>query len=81
MTSENIKPAGKTSVFAHPAVLCLLLAAVTLAVYWPAVHCDFLNLDDTYYFTDNHHVQTGLKPANIVWAFKSQYSSNWHPLT
>jgi Flp pilus assembly protein TadD len=81
MTSENFKPAGKTNVFARPDVLCLLLAVVTLAVYWPAVHCDFLNLDDTYYFTANHHVQTGLKPANIVWAFTTRYASNWHPLT
>ncbi len=81
MTSENFKPAVKISVFGRPAILCLLLIAVTLAVYWPAVHCDFLNLDDTYYFTANHHVQTGLKPANIAWAFTTQYASNWHPLT
>ncbi len=81
MTSENFEPAGKTSGFARPAVLCLLLVAVTLAVYWPAVHCDFLNLDDTYYFTANPHVQTGLKPANIIWAFTTRYASNWHPLT
>ena len=81
MTSENFRPAGKTSLFARPVVLCLLLVVVTLAVYWPAVHCDFLNLDDTYYFTANHHVQTGLKPANIVWAFTTRYASNWHPLT
>jgi Flp pilus assembly protein TadD len=67
--------------FSGPLAICLLLVAMTLAVYWPAVHCDFLNIDDTFYFTANHHVQTGLKPANIVWAFTTGYSSNWHPLT
>jgi Tfp pilus assembly protein PilF len=81
MTSENFEPAGKTNGFARPAILCLLLVAVTLAVYWPAVHCDFLNLDDTYYFTANPHVQTGLNPANLVWAFTTTHASNWHPLT
>jgi Tfp pilus assembly protein PilF len=81
MKSNNFEPAGKTNVFARPAVLCLLLVTVTLAVYWPAVHCDFLNLDDTYYFTANSHVQTGLKPANLVWAFTTRHASNWHPLT
>ena len=81
MTSENLESAGKATGFARPAVLCLLLIAVTLAVYWPVVHCDFLNLDDTDYFTANHHVQTGLKPANIVWAFTTRHASNWHPLT
>jgi Flp pilus assembly protein TadD len=61
--------------------ICLLLAVATLAVFWPVVHCEFLNLDDTFYFTANRHVQTGLNPANIAWAFTTQYASNWHPLT
>ena len=61
--------------------ICLLLAAVTLAVYWPVIHCDFLNYDDPDYFTANPHVQTGLTSANIVWAFTTGHASNWHPLT
>jgi Flp pilus assembly protein TadD len=81
MTSENIKPAGKTSVFAHPAVLCLLLVAVTLAVYWPVMRCDFVNYDDPAYFTSNVHVQTGLTLPNIVWTFSTRQTANWHPLT
>ena len=71
---------GKLQLFKLPGI-CLLLAVVTLAVYWPAVYCNFLNLDDTYYFTANRHVQTGLNPANIAWAFTTRYASNWHPLT
>jgi len=81
MTSENFKPAGKPSVFAQPVVLCLLLVAVTLAVYWPVMHCDFVNYDDPDYFFSNPHVLAGLSSSNLVWAFTTGFSANWHPLT
>jgi Flp pilus assembly protein TadD len=67
--------------FPNPAVLCLLLAAITMVVWWPVVHCDFLNYDDPDYYTANPHVQTGLTWANIVWAFTTGHASNWHPIT
>ena len=54
---------------------------VTLAVYWPVIHCDFLNYDDPDYFTSNTHVLTGLTPGNVVWAFTTGHASNWHPVT
>ncbi len=81
MTPENFKPAGKTNAFAQPVVLCLLLAGVTLAVYWPVVHCDFLNYDDPEYYASNPHVLAGLTPGNIAWAFATLRSGNWHPLS
>ena len=62
-------------------LLCVLLAAATLAVYWPVIHCDFLNYDDPEYFTSNPHVLTGLTPGNVVWAFTTGHASNWHPVT
>jgi Tfp pilus assembly protein PilF len=61
--------------------ICLLLVAVTLPVYWLVTRCDFVKYDDPDYFTANFHVQTGLKPANFVWAFTTRHASNWHPLT
>ncbi len=67
--------------FSSPVGICLLLAAVTLAVWWPGVHCDFLNYDDPDYFNANPHVQTGLKWGNVVWAFTTGHASNWHPVT
>jgi Flp pilus assembly protein TadD len=65
----------------NPVCLCLLLVAVTLAVYWPVTSYDFLNYDDPDYFSSNPHVQAGLTSDNVVWAFCTGYASNWHPLT
>jgi len=61
-----------------PAALLLL---ATLALYWPAVHCDFINFDDPDYVTANPHVQIGLTWTGIQWAFLHTVSANWHPLT
>ncbi|MGA2852669.1 MAG: hypothetical protein ABSE90_00855 [Verrucomicrobiota bacterium] len=47
----NEQTAGKFRALSHPALLALLLAAATLAVFWPVVHCNFLNYDDPDYFT------------------------------
>src|ERR1035437_7445573 len=65
----------------NPVWLCLLLAAVTLAVYWPVTRYDFVNYDDPDYFFSNHHVLAGVTAGNVVWAFTTGHASNWHPLT
>ena len=64
-----------------PVILCLLLAMVTLALYWPATSFEFINYDDTDYFVKNSHIQNGLGWNGILWAFGSAEASNWHPLT
>jgi protein O-mannosyl-transferase len=64
-----------------PAFLSLLLTLVTLAVYWPVRHHDYVNYDDADYASANAHVQGGLKWENIAWAFTTGHASNWHPLT
>jgi len=59
-----------------------LLVVVTVLLYLPTLHHDFLKLwDDDAYVTDNPHVRSGLALANIRWAFTSFEQSNWHPLT
>jgi len=64
------------------AILALLLAVGTAAVYAPAMRNGFVNLDDPDYVTRNSHVLGGLTWADIRWALGSSYpSSNWHPLT
>jgi hypothetical protein len=67
--------------FSRPVIIGLLLALVTVAVFFPATRFDFLNYDDPDYFTDNPHVQSGLSGQNIVWAFTTSAAANWHPLT
>ncbi|MDI9570821.1 MAG: tetratricopeptide repeat protein [Pseudomonadota bacterium] len=57
------------------------IVLITLAVYGQVVHHDFIDFDDYEYITENPHVRTGLTLENIVWAFTSYHSHNWHPLT
>ena len=62
-------------------LLCLLLAAVVFAVYFPALSHPFVIFDDVDYVTQNRQVQQGLTPATFRWALTSLQYSNWHPLT
>jgi Flp pilus assembly protein TadD len=59
----------------------LLLAAVTLTLYWPVQSFDFVNFDDDIYVTDNRQVQGGLSMEGLRWAFTTFHTGNWHPLT
>lgn len=62
-------------------VCCLLLAIITLGIYWQTLSHDFITLDDNLYVTENGHVQKGLIGDSIKWAFTSFHAGNWHPLT
>jgi tetratricopeptide (TPR) repeat protein len=58
---------------------CLLL--LTLAVYAPVRHFDFVNFDDPVYVILNRHVTGGLTWNNLRWAFTATEGANWFPLT
>lgn len=62
-------------------LICLFLAGITLALFWPVTNHDFVSYDDGIYITDNPHVSTGLSWPNVAWAFQTGYAGNWHPLT
>jgi hypothetical protein len=62
-------------------VLSLLLAAATLALYYPVHYHPFVNYDDSVYVTENLHVQSGLDWDTVEWAFTTYDQANWHPLT
>src|SRR3989442_5042222 len=62
-------------------LVCSLLVLCTLAIYGQTATHGFLNFDDRRYVSENPHVQGGLAPGNLVWAFTTGRCSNWHPLT
>jgi len=66
----------------QPTALCyVLLALITVAVYWPVARLGFINFDDPDYVSGNPRVQAGLTAEGVKWAFVGLYASNWHPLT
>jgi Tfp pilus assembly protein PilF/uncharacterized membrane protein YhaH (DUF805 family) len=77
--------AADQSLFSSPEkrnlVLCLLLGVLTLLLYNPVAHFDFVNYDDNYYVFENAQVRSGLSWNTISWAFRSHDAANWHPLT
>jgi tetratricopeptide (TPR) repeat protein len=62
-------------------LVCALLAAAVLAVFWPALRCGFVDYDDLDYVTSNTHVQHGLNWQAVHWALTTAHAANWHPLT
>ena len=60
--------------------LLLLLAVLTLTLFWPATGYDFVKLDDDQYVCENPHVTTGLSIENIRWAFSTVHEDWWLPL-
>jgi tetratricopeptide (TPR) repeat protein len=65
----------------HIITVCVILAAATFAVYWPALKCDFVDLDDPEYFSENPQVLAGLTWKGIEWSFSSSHAGFWIPLT
>ncbi len=59
----------------------VLLALVTLVLYWPVTGFDFINYDDPQFVTSNAHVQGGLNWEGVKWAFSLNEGDYWHPLT
>jgi tetratricopeptide (TPR) repeat protein len=53
----------------------------TLLVFWQVRNFDFVNYDDKIYVYENPHVLHGLTRAGVIWAFTTNQSANWHPLT
>lgn len=62
-------------------ILCLLVAAGTLAVYSRVFHAGFLRYDDDRYVVENPNVHSGIHWSTVRWAFTTFEQANWHPLT
>ena len=65
----------------HFALIGLLLALGTVALYAPITQHPFIQFDDEQYVIGNPHVTSGLSATNFVWAFTTNEQANWHPLT
>ena len=63
-----------------PAV-CLLLAAITFAVFGQTAGFGFVNYDDDTYVYENPVVEKGLTLKGAVWALTYGKIGHWHPLT
>ena len=61
--------------------ICLVLAALTFAVFGQTRHYAFVNFDDDMYVYGNPVILRGLTLDGIRWAFTHVHSANWHPLT
>lgn len=61
--------------------LCLVLAAVTFAVFGQTLQHEFVDYDDDEYVFGNSMVRQGLTLKGTVWAFSGFHFYNWHPLT
>jgi tetratricopeptide (TPR) repeat protein len=63
-------------------LVCLALAVITLATFWPVVHHEFITYDDQDYITGNTHVRAGLTKEGFAWAFLTLRPARtyWHPL-
>jgi protein O-mannosyl-transferase len=63
------------------AAVCLVLAAITFAVFGQTAGFGFVNYDDDKYVYENPVVAKGLTLKGFVWALTDDKFDHWHPLT
>jgi tetratricopeptide (TPR) repeat protein len=73
--------AGRREQRWRAAAVCLVLAAITFAVFGQTLTHGFIDYDDSEYVYDNPVLDRGMTIGGIVWAFTHVHSANWHPLT
>jgi Tfp pilus assembly protein PilF len=58
-----------------------VLILSTFLVFRQVRHFEFVSYDDSDYVYENPHVLNGLTAGGAIWAFTTNRSANWHPLT
>jgi len=61
--------------------IIIFLIVTSFAAFGRIAGNDFINLDDNEYITENSHIQSGINPESIKWAFTAVVLANWHPIT
>src|SRR5450631_2474821 len=79
-SKDGDSPPGDAAKWLLPLAL-LLIATLTVAVYWPVLQNGFIDYDDEDYVTANMMVRQGLTLKGFIWAFTTFHAGNWHPLT
>lgn len=74
-------PAAKPQGAFSKLLVCLCLALVTVAIYAPVYHYQFVNLDDDKYITGDADVVRGFTFEGLGRAFTHFHFCNWHPVT
>jgi len=62
-------------------LVCSVLVLVTLAIYWPVRHYDFVEYDDPDYVSENQTIRSGITPYSLMWSFVDAHTANWLPVT
>src|SRR5215469_13921784 len=62
------------------AFICIVLAVVTLGLYWPVRHFDFVFYDDPA-FVMEPAASAGLSWIGFKWVLTGVAAGNWHPVT
>jgi tetratricopeptide (TPR) repeat protein len=60
-------------------IIYIVLAVVTLAVFWQVNQFDFV-FDDRAYITGNSHIKSGFTLDGFRWTFTTKYLGLWNPL-
>jgi Flp pilus assembly protein TadD len=79
----NKEISSKPSSINLDVIVCLVLAALSLAVFWQTRNFDFLYFDDQLFVAKFPNLKEGLTYKNIAWAFTSPTlaTNYWVPLT
>lgn len=76
------KPMNTRKLARDDRLVCLLLIAATIVVFWRVAGFDFTRIDDPPFVIENRFVQQGLTPQSAMWALTSTSESGlWQPLT
>jgi len=62
-------------------LISIALIAVSFLAYYRTLYYGFVEFDDPVYITRNDHLLHGFGMSQLIWAFTSNYASNWHPIT
>ncbi len=79
MSTRNTPAENRSGGYVLPLIVTALILS-TLISYRHITRNGFV-FDDTLYLVENPHVQQGIGPAAVKWAFTTFYGANWQPLT